>query len=688
MRLLIRTVLITLAVGTAAPVAAQSASPRKIDKALTQSLDAGCSSEQVIIRTKPGYRAGVASSLKAHGNKVASEHPSIEAVSAEVDCDDLRAIERFTSVLSISKNALVRSDAVGPRAEKEKGPAPKASKPSKPSKVKDPDEAARLTEGEKAAVAQEWLFETLGVQAIRTAHLSSGRHPKPASVGVAVIDSGIAPGLDFGDRLTAFYDFTQGRVLSTVPSDVYGHGTHVAGLIGSRFVGIDPSVRLVGLKVLDGEGYGRTSDVIRAIEFAVANRAALGIDVLNLALGHPIYEPAASDPLVQAVESAVRAGLVVVTSAGNFGLNLKTKESGYGGTTSPGNAPSAITVGAIATDSTASRIDDRISKFSSRGPTWYDGFAKPDVAAPGQGILSVGATGSVLRKHEDDRGGKGNYLRLSGTSIAAGLTSGLVALVLDANPRLTPNALKAVLEFTALAVKTDEGEPLDVLTQGAGGINGAGSIELASAIDAWQPVGSKWLSVGVQFHTTIAGETLPWAQFMIWGSHRAYGWGVIDENRPAWATNIVWGEDVEDEDNIVWGTLWDGEDNIVWGTAYDEGDNIVWGTNVVWDLSLDEDNIVWGTSYDEGDNIVWGTNIVWGSSLLGTDEGDNIVWGTFSYDEDNIVWGTLEEVDNITWGTSGDDDEDNIVWGTNIIWGDRLVIGSQPESARKSGGRY
>jgi subtilisin family serine protease len=108
--------------------------------------------------------------------------------------------------------------------------------------------------------------------------------------------------------------------------------------------GIAPKVRIVNLKVLDENGGGLTSTVIDAIEFAIANRAQLKIDIINLSLGHPVYEPRDTDPLVQAVEAAVRAGIVVVASAGNFGKNPDTGVEGYGGITSPGNAASAITV--------------------------------------------------------------------------------------------------------------------------------------------------------------------------------------------------------------------------------------------------------------------------------------------------------------------------------------------------------
>ena len=162
-------------------------------------------------------------------------------------------------------------------------------------------------------------------------------------VTVAVIDSGIYPAAAFGNRIKAFYDFTDGGLRAAHPFDDYGHGTHVAGLIGAleltelQYQGVAPSVRFVGLKVLDSAGAGRTSDVIRAIEFAIANRHTYGIDIINLSLGHPIFEPAASDPLVRAVERATQAGIIVVVSAGNHGVD-EDGELGFGGITSPGNA--------------------------------------------------------------------------------------------------------------------------------------------------------------------------------------------------------------------------------------------------------------------------------------------------------------------------------------------------------------
>ena len=121
------------------------------------------------------------------------------------------------------------------------------------------------------------LRQTLGLPSVATSSMSGG-----TGVGIAIIDSGIAPSGDFAGRITGFYDFTNGRNgASVAPYDDYGHGTHIAGLIGSSgvlsnyaFQGIAPAVRLIGLKVLDGTGAGNTSDVIAALQFVTANKSS------------------------------------------------------------------------------------------------------------------------------------------------------------------------------------------------------------------------------------------------------------------------------------------------------------------------------------------------------------------------------------------------------------------------------
>ncbi|HKY20766.1 MAG TPA: S8 family serine peptidase [Vicinamibacterales bacterium] len=516
-----------------------NAESAKLDRSLRQSMSRGCSGMQsVIISTEPGYREALRASLTAHGDSVTGEFPALEAITARVHCDDLSALAGFAQTRAVSVNAEVHAS-VHPRQR----------------------------EGESATRLKRSNFATLGVTGLRAV---APADPPGKGVGVAVIDSGIEPGADFGERITAFYDFTGGGIRATSPSDAYGHGTHVAGLIGSEFVGVATHARLIGLKVLDREGQGLTDDVVRAIEFAIANRHVLGIHVLNLSIGHPIYESAATDPLVQAVEHATRKGLTVIVAAGNFGVHRVTGEVGYGGIVSPANAPSALTSGAVDTLDTVSRRDDRMAPYSSRGPSRYDGFTKPDLVAPGHNLLSVAAANSTLRRAVEARGNQTNYMRLSGTSVAAGVTSGIAALALQVNYRLTPNALKAVLAYTSIPVRDSMGDLYDPLTQGTGQIQAEGAVALAGLINPSAPMGSDWLRAGFSPSTQIGSEVYTWSESIIWGHRRVTGATVMNEQRLAWASEIVWGSG------------FDSDDNVVWGNALASDDNVVWGNSIVW----------------------------------------------------------------------------------------------------------
>jgi serine protease AprX len=481
-----------------------------------------------------------------------------------------------------------------------------------------------------SSVTLSWTLGAAKTWAMVAAVLKPVSGPATALTGsgvtVAVIDSGLLQDGGGTTRIKTTRDFTSGSLnpAHVAPLDPYGHGSHVAGLIGDHqneddIRGVAPGVQYVSLRVLDGLGIGLTSNVIHAIEWAVANKATYGIDVINLSLGHPIYEAAATDPLVQAIEAAVRAGIVVVTAAGNVGMNPLTGQVGYAGILSPGNAPSAITVGAVKSADTTTRADDLVADYSSRGPTWYDAFTKPDIVAPAHRLLGPATTTqllyTVLPTLRDTRGGR-PYLRLSGTSMAAGVVSGSVALMIEAaktnfGVKPTANALKAMLQHSALILANAQGARYDALTQGAGGLNAAGAVALASAINPTIPVGSQWLVTGVTESTVVDGQQLAWANQIVWDTHIVRGTSVYTHSQ-SW------------NDNVVWGTGTD--DHIVWGTNLD--DHIVWGTNL--------DNIVWGTTAD--DHIVWGTN--WGEHIVwGTNWDDNIVWGTSA--DDNIVWGTL-----------------------------------------------
>jgi len=443
-------------------------------------------------------------------------------------------------------------------------------------------------------------------------------NPAATGVGVAVIDSGLSPAADFAPRITAFYDFTAGGI-ATAPIDPYGHGTHVAGIIASsgadstrtQYRGVAADARLIGLRVLDDQGVGPTSLVLQAIDFAIAQRDALGIDVINLSLGHPIYEPADTDPLVGAVEAAVRSGIVVVVSGGNFGYNRVSGTAGYAGITSPGNAPSAITVGALQTANTTTRDDDLIAPYSSRGPSWYDATAKPDLVAPGDGIISNATMDSTLYQLYPSVRVDASHISLNGTSMAAAVTSGVAALVIEANrvthpnaPSLTPNALKAILQFSATPVGFATGAAPDALIQGAGAINVPAAIDLARAIDPAQPIGVDWLSRVMSPSTTYARIALPWAQAITWRDTRLAG-SVLEQNRVAWGLGVPWGTDT------AWTADVTPESDIVWGSAISWNAAIVWGSDLLTSGStLDPSTTFWGslaTVNTNGQTFTWGS---------------------------------------------------------------------------------
>ena len=624
-----------------APAAAQHRHPhKKIDKPLSE-LSPSAGPQRVIIRTKRGTGLHVRRTLEAHGDGVIANHQLVDAMTARVHAADIAALADDPNVESISVDARVT--------------------------------ASQLSLGGTS------LNDTLESLAELRSTLGLSGLLSGSNITVAVIDSGLAPGPDFEGRVLGFYDFSNGRAGQYGPAfDDYGHGTHVSGLIGSsgktsdrKLAGIAARVNLLPLKVLDRHGAGYTSDVIRALEFAIANRDRFKIRIVNLSLGHPIYESAATDPLVQTVERAVRAGLIVVTAAGNHGTNRTTGATGYAGITSPGNAPSAITVGAASTQGTVGRGDDRVSSFSSRGPSWYDGVAKPDIVAPGDGVISNAVDSSALALAYPSlvlRNGSATYLRLNGSSMATGVVSGLVALMLEANHYgevlrslesrlfrrpsapaggLRASAIKAMLQFTATPLRDADGRQYDVLTQGGGLVNGPAAVLLAGLADTTKPAGAFWMSTALQPWTRFDGTDEAWSQSVVWGTRVLQGSSLIELNQLAWADNIVWG--TGELDNIVWGTAADG-DNIVWGTTLGVLDFTWFGNTLL------GDNIVWGTAD-------WADNIVWGTSLLGSFDGDNIVWGTFS--EDNIVWGTLSD-DNIVWGTN---DNKVTVLGTSLIGG-------------------
>ena len=421
------------------------AADARLDSVLIDRAHAGGGTSKVIIQTSEGGSAepAIADCLGAPG----ARFTTLSAQVAEVPDSCLERLALHPAVRSISV---------------------------------DRDVTGSLQRTTRAAVGAAWVAEHLGFDG--------------AGVGVAIIDSGVAAWHDElgANRIVHFADFVARQ---TQPYDDYGHGTHVAGIIagsgqnsrGSRR-GMAPGAHLVVLKALDGAGDGNVSQVIAAVDYAVRNRNTYNIRIVNLSVAAPVYESYNTDPLTQAVRRAVDAGIVVITAAGNLGRD-GAGVTQYGGITAPGNAPWVLTVGASDDKGTPDVSDDTVAPFSSRGPALVDGSAKPDLVAPGVAIESLGDPGSLLyqarpsaRRWGTVRTASEPYLALSGTSMAAPIVSGAVALMLQANPSLTPENVKAILQATAVSSGR-----YDQLTQGAGFLNARAAVEMARALAAEPP---------------------------------------------------------------------------------------------------------------------------------------------------------------------------------------------------------
>jgi len=586
---------------------------KKLDGLLREDVDQHAGgARRVLIRTTAENRDAVRQLLAAQGNAVLEDLGS-DTLTAVVPAEALESLAKSAKVNGISADAIVRphglldgllgvvGGTLGLVTNTVGGLVGTIGN------VLDPalDDASA---GDPVPPAV--LRATLGVQDAWTGK----------GVTVAVIDSGLEMSSEFTGRVKAFYDFTNGQTTATSAFDDYGHGTHVAGTIAGNgalstnkaYHGLAPNVQLLVLKVLDASGAGYTSDVVRAIDFAVANKSKFAIDIINLSLGHPIYEPASTDPLVQAVERASKAGIIVLAAAGNNGVNPTTGQPGYAGINSPGNAPSAITVGAVSTSNTVTRNDDRIPDYSSSGPTWYDAIVKPDLLAPGHRIIAVGAKKSTIyRDYPNLRAADTDYIRLSGTSMATAVGSGVVALMIEGHraahpytPAMTPNTVKAMLQYSAFAVRNDLGIEYDPLREGAGALNGAGAVALAKAVDTTARTGSYWLQPQPSPWTAIGGENVSWGQAVIWGNAVIWGSGTMPMSQTAWGNAVIWGS----------------------GTNWSNANAVIWGSNVVWD-----------------DPQTWGNAVIWGSGSIGTTDGTAVIWGsTGGMTAQNTAWKDIE----------------------------------------------
>src|SRR6266542_796370 len=385
-------------------------------------------------------------------------------------------------------------------------------------------------------------------------------------VGVAIVDSGVYPHPDLAGRIVASIDFTTASptVSSTSTGDPGGHGTHVAGLVagdgtlsGGAYTGVAPRANIVNVRVIDASGASNVSTILRGLQWVLANRLTYNIKVVNLSLGATPTGSYKSDLMATAAEVLNFAGVTVVVSAGNTGP--------YAGTvTTPATDPYVITVGALDDNGTSLALDDLMAVFSSRGRTVFDNLSKPDLVAPGRKLVSLRSPGSALDTQFSDRQVTAtgaltpDYYRLSGTSMAAPIVAGVIALMVERNPTLSPAQVKKRLKSTATALTL--GTAFD---RGAGLVN---AYRAVSSIDATKEYAADRVSdaFAKDMRKFVQGQPFVWRDLTYHGGVDSAGitWEGVTWENVRW-DSVTW-------ENVTWeGFTWEGItwEGVTWETV-------------------------------------------------------------------------------------------------------------------------
>jgi serine protease AprX len=272
-------------------------------------------------------------------------------------------------------------------------------------------------------------------------------------VGVAVIDTGVAPvpGLDAPGKVINGPDLSlesQNPALQYL--DTNGHGTFMAGLIAGNdgqpggYRGVAPDAHIVSLKVGVADGGVDVSQIIAAIDWVVQHRNdnGMNIRVINLSYGTNSTQPYGVDPLAYVVEQAWKAGIVVVTAAGNSGYQNGASALGLA---DPAYDPQIIAVGAADTNGSATPWDDQVASYSAGAASCSSACRAPDLIAPGMHMQGLRVPGSYIDQNNPSGILGDRYFRGSGTSEAAAFASGAVADLLQRYPQLTPDQVKQML---------------------------------------------------------------------------------------------------------------------------------------------------------------------------------------------------------------------------------------------------
>lgn len=401
-------------------------------------------------------------------------------------------------------------------------------------------------------------------------------------VGVAIVDSGVYPHPDLAGRIVASIDFTTASptVSSTPTGDPGGHGTHVAGLVagdgtlsGGAYTGVAPRANIVDVRVIDANGSSNVSTILRGLQWVLANRTTYNIKVVNLSLGATATASYKSDLMATAAEVLNFSGVTVVVSAGNSGPLAGT-------VTTPGTDPYVITVGALDDNGTSLLLDDLMTVFSSRGRTAFDNLSKPDLVAPGRKMVSLRSPGSALDTLFPERqvaatgALTADYYRLSGTSMAAPVVAGVVALMVERNPTLSPAQIKRRLKSTATALTFGT-----AFERGAGLVNAYAAVSSVDASKEYAPdrVSDAFAKDMQRF---ILGQPFVWRDLTYHGG--------VDSAATSWEgvtwENVRW--DAVTWENVLWecftweGITWEG---VTWETVTWQSTGALSGTGVTWD---------------------------------------------------------------------------------------------------------
>jgi serine protease AprX len=368
-------------------------------------------------------------------------------------------------------------------------------------------------------------------------------NPAPQAPTIAVVDSGIQANradFDNGSRVAA--NVTMTGLSNNSPGDGRGHGTFVAGIAAgsaSGYAGAAPNARILSLDVMDDSGMARTSDVIAACDYILANKTALNIRVATFSLHSSAKNHFYNDPLDRAVEKLWFNGVFVVAAAGNYG----SAGGASGVLYAPGNDPFVMTVGALDVGTSFYRSDDSVAPWSAWGYT-EDGFSKPEVVAPGRYMVGPVPSTATLTSERPDHVVSPGYMELSGTSFAAPVVAGTAAQMLARHPYWTPDQLKGALMLSAMPV-ANVGN-----AAGVGSINAARAALMTSAPPNANAALDKFLvrgSFDAAGWTAAAQASASWADAS-WGdaswataSWSAASWGDVSWNEASWA-DASWGD--------------------------------------------------------------------------------------------------------------------------------------------------